>query len=179
AGATGPTGPTGAAGTAGATGATGPTGPTGATGATGATGGTGIPDILATINSDEQATTTDGPLAFSGAAVNSGTSIIHVSGDAVTTITQVGVYHAHFHGAVSADAGTSTPAVLTMQLDLNSATIPGATAVQTFDDTGQETTIAFTMPFQVTTVPSRLEVISSSAGFTFTNISLTVIRLGS
>ena len=61
---------------------------------------------------------------------------------------------------------------------MNGAQVVGATARHSFASTNEIATMSFNVPFRVTSVPARLEVIASDNGFTFEDLALTVIRLG-
>lgn len=182
----GPTGPQGVQGVQGLPGVTGPTGPTGqgatgsmgATGPTGATGATGPADVLAVTDDTSQTSAAGTPLAFAATALASGNSLSHQPGSADIVINQPGIYQASFHSTVSTETGASIPATLTVNLALNGATLPGASATHTFASSAEASTLSFTVPFQVDTTPSTLTAVPIQAGFPFANSSLTVVRLG-
>lgn len=94
------------------------------------------------------------------------------------TISQPGIYQASFHSTVSTQSGESIPATLTVNLALNGATLPGASATHTFTTSAEASTLSFTVPFQVTTTPSTLTAVPVETGFPFDESSLTVVRLG-
>lgn len=93
-------------------------------------------------------------------------------------INQPGIYQATFHGTASVNTGTSIPATLTVRLNVNGSPVTGATATKTFTSSGEVTNLSFSVPFQVTAVPTTIEVVSDDAGFEMTDIALNVFRLG-
>ena len=206
-GATGATGDTGAEGPVGPTGETGPTGAaatitigsvtTGDPGTEasvtnsgtsedavfdfviprGEPGGGGAPEVLATVDTTPQPTSANGALIFNETPLVSGTAITHTAGSPDVQINQPGIYQAFFTGTVLIDAGTTIPSTLTVQLTLNGVPITGAVARHTFTASNEEVTLSMNAPFPVTGA-GTLEVVTSDAGYTFEDASLTVVRLG-
>ncbi len=144
----------------------------------GDTGGGGTPDVLATVDPSAQTTTTGGALVFTETPLISGNSITHTAGTTVINITQPGIYQASFHSTASVEPGTSIPASVAVRLFLNGTTVAGGTARHTFSSSSEIATMAFDIPFRVDTVPAEVEVVSTAAGFSFSDIALTVVRLG-
>ena len=147
-------------------------------GATGPAGGGGTPEVLATVDTSAQASTTNGALVFNDVPLVSGTAITHQAGTTDILITQPGIYQAAFQGAVSVSAGTAIPATIRVRLTENGANVPGASAIHTFTSSSELATLPFTAPFQVTTVPTTIQVVASLDGFNFDEIALTIVRLG-
>lgn len=142
------------------------------------TGATGPADVLAVTDDTSQTSAAGTPLAFAATALASGNSLSHQPGSADIVINQSGIYQASFHSTVSTETGASIPATLTVNLALNGATLPGASATHTFASSAEASTLSFTVPFQVDTTPSTLTAVPVQAGFPFANSSLTVVRLG-
>lgn len=141
-------------------------------------GGGGTPEVLATVDTTVQSTAPGGALTFHDTPLVSGTAITHQPGSPDVVITQPGIYQATFHGTASVDAGTTIPAPLEVRLTMNGAALPGAVAHHTFAASNEAATISMSVPFRVTAVPASLEAVVSQAGFTFTDLALTVFRLG-
>ncbi|WP_308753436.1 hypothetical protein [uncultured Anaerotruncus sp.] len=141
-------------------------------------GGGGTPDVLATVDSTAQPTAAGSALVFTDNPLVSGTSISHTAGSPDVVIHQPGIYQVSFSGSFTADAGTTIPTTLLTTLNQNGAPVPGGTARHTFTATGETAELAFSVPFQVTAPPVNLNVVASEAGFTGTDLTLTVIRLG-
>ena len=207
-GATGPTGPTGPTGETGETGATGEDGRaatitigsviTGEPGTPvevtnsgtdtdavfdfviprGEPGGGGTLDVLATVDPATQSPGAGTPLIFSNNPLVSGTSITHQASSPDVNINQPGIYQATFHSSVYPNPGTTIPASVRVQLYQNGVPVAGAVARHTFAASTEEATMSFSVPFQVTNVPSNITVVVEDDGFTFQEAALTVVRLG-
>ena len=140
-------------------------------------GGGGAPEVLATVDTTPQPTLANGALIFNETPLVSGTAITHTAGSPDVQINQPGIYQAFFTGTVLIDAGTTIPSTLTVQLTLNGVPITGAVARHTFTASNEEVTLSMNAPFPVTGA-GTLEVVTSDAGYTFEDASLTVVRLG-
>lgn len=201
----GPTGPQGIPGVAGATGATGPSGTIAVGRVTMGDPGTGfsitnsgtpenaildfvIPraaagqgetrQALATVDATAQPTSENCPLVFKETPLISGDAASHDAGASEVRIQQPGVYHAAFTGTVAMDPSTPVPSSLIIQLYFNGAPVSGATAHHTFTLSKEKTTLSFGAPFKVSE-SGTLQVVANRSGYSFENISLTVLRLGS
>lgn len=141
-------------------------------------GGGGTPEVLATVDTTVQPTFPGGALIFNDTPLISGTAITHQPGSPDVVITRPGIYQATFHGTAGVDAGTAIPASLETRLTLNGAAVPGAVAHHTFAASDEAATVSMSIPFRVTDVPASLEAVVSQSGFTFTDLALTVVRLG-
>ncbi|MFR1519084.1 MAG: spore surface glycoprotein BclB, partial [Clostridia bacterium] len=93
-------------------------------------------------------------------------------------IAQAGIYQADFHCTIAVDAGTAIPASVQIQLERDGTAVPGATSTHTFSTTNEVTTMSFNIPFQ-TAGASTIRVVVNNAGFTFENVALTILKLGS
>ena len=134
--------------------------------------------MLAVTDGTSQSSQAGTPLSFAATALAAGGSMSHTPGSPDITISQPGIYQASFHSTVSTQSGESIPATLTVNLALNGATLPGASATHTFTTSAGASTLSFTVPFQVTTTPSTLTAVPVETGFPFDESSLTVVRLG-
>ena len=141
-------------------------------------GAGGPPEVLATVDSTPQQSTTGGALIFGETPLVSGYAITHQAGAPDVQILQSGIYQATFQGTVSVYGSPSIPATATVELYLNGTPVPGAIASHTFTSSNETTTRFFSVPFRVDAPPSTLEVVVNDSGFTFDNIALTVLRLG-
>ena len=70
------------------------------------------------------------------------------------------------------------PTELVARLSLNSMAVPGASAIHTFTSSSEVTTVSFSVPFLVDSVPSTLQVVVEQNGFIFNESAFTVIYLG-
>lgn len=141
-------------------------------------GGGGTLDVLATVDPATQSPGAGTPLIFSNNPLVSGTSITHQAGSPDVNINQPGIYQATFHSSVYPNPGTTIPASVRVQLYQNGVPVAGAVARHTFAAPTEEATMSFSVPFQVTNVPSNITVVVEDDGFTFQEAALTVVRLG-
>ena len=136
-----------------------------------------IMDSFVRAGFTENQASANGALIFNETPLVSGTAITHTAGSPDVQINQPGIYQAFFTGTVLIDAGTTIPSTLTVQLTLNGVPITGAVARHTFTASNEEVTLSMNAPFPVTGA-GTLEVVTSDAGYTFEDASLTVVRLG-
>ena len=54
----------------------------------------------------------------------------------------------------------------------------GASARHTFAASNEIATLSFSIPFRVSAVPENIQIVPDQSGFTFSDLHLTVIRLG-
>ena len=138
-----PTGPTGAAGATGAEGPTGPTGPAGAAGATGPTGPTGAPPTLnalyATNTGSQTLATTGDDATFDTNQVEQGTAITHTASTPTFTLVDAGVYRITYSVVATNTSSTGTVGV---ELEANSASVPGSKSSATISTTSNLATLA-------------------------------------
>ena len=186
-GATGPTGATGVTGPTGATGATGPTGPTGATGpagtdgATGATGPTGTAEaaeMFSAYSTPPASGSNNNPLEFDQNAESVGTGITHTAGSSDFTVTAPGLYTAAFHTNAAPASGVNFPLTVTLLLQQNGTSVPGAAAQHTFHTSADNATLSFSFPLQISSTPSVLRVMAQGGNFLYSAASLSLYKIG-
>ncbi len=175
----GPAGPQGVIGPQGAVGPQGPQGPAGATGATGATGpqgpqgpaGTAATNENAMLyNTDAQTVAAGGTLSLPANAINS-TGSITASGTTGVTLAP-GQYLVTFVSDVNvAEAGT-----LGAALELGGAALPYAVTAETQDAAGADR-ITLTAIVSPTTAQPLTVINSSGSSNTYTNSTLTIVKL--
>lgn len=136
------------------------------------------PDLLIAVNAAPQGTSAGAALTFGETPLVSGRAVSHCPGATDVLIRRPGIYQAAFHGVASADVCTVVPAPLTVLLNLDGNAVPGATARHTFTSFQEAATVSFSVPFRVTATPATLEVVVDQFGYTFSDIALTVTRLG-
>ena len=144
----------------------------------GEAGGSGTPEVLATVDSTSQATTAGGALTFSQTPLVSGTAITHQAGTTDVVISQPGIYQVAFQGTGAISAGTTIPGTLLVRLYLNGTQVTGAVSRHTFTATDGQSEVSFNLPISITSTPATLTVVANDAGYTLTDLSLTVFRLG-
>lgn len=143
-----------------------------------AAGEGGSQQALATVDATAQPTSENCPLVFKETPLISGDAATHDAGASEIRIQQPGVYHAAFTGTIAMDPSTAVPSSFIIQLYFNGAPVSGAIAHHTFTLSKEKTTLSFGAPFR-TSESGTLQVVANRAGYSFENISLTVLRLGS
>lgn len=178
-GATGPTGVTGPTGPTGATGATGPTGVTGPTGPTGPTGATGAADTqaLSAYSTPAAVAASGGALEFDMNNALVGTALAHTPGSDTVTISEPGTYFVQYNGTTYPANITSFPAVNTINFTLNGATQSAGAAQTRFDSAAQAEAISAAAVFNITTVPTTLQVISGGGVYGYSDATLNVFKI--
>ena len=173
---TGPTGPTGATGATGPTGVTGPTGPTGATGATGPTGAADT-QALSAYSTPAAVAASGGALEFDMNNALVGTALAHTPGSDTVTISEPGTYFVQYNGTTYPANITSFPAVNTINFTLNGATQSAGAAQTRFDSAAQAEAISAAAVFNITTVPTTLQVISGGGVYGYSDATLNVFKI--
>lgn len=141
-------------------------------------GGGMPPDVLATIDTTSQSPLANTAIIFSDNPLIYGSSIYHQPGTSQIQLYQPGIFQVSFQTTVSFDENTTIPASIAIQLNLNGNSVPGAITHHTFTAAGEVTTMMFNIPFRVDYAISTIEVMVGQNGFRFTDITLTVTRLG-
>ena len=175
-GATGATGPTGVTGPTGPTGVTGPTGPTGATGATGPTGAADT-QALSAYSTPAAVAASGGALEFDMNNALVGTALAHTPGSDTVTISEPGTYFVQYNGTTYPANITSFPAVNTINFTLNGATQSAGAAQTRFDSAAQAEAISAAAVFNITTVPTTLQVISGGGVYGYSDATLNVFKI--
>ena len=166
----------------GATGATGPTGETGATGPTGATGATGTmpaAQALSAYTTPSTPITSGSAIDFDQNATQSGTAITHTAGDSTFTLSQPGIYTAAFHGNLAPASASNFPLNVILELQQDGTVVPGGIVQQTFHTSPDTATVAFSVPVQVQSAPSELQVVGEGGNFVYSAVTLTVYKASS
>lgn len=144
----------------------------------GQTGTAGVLDVLATTDTPPRPGTANQPLTFRGNNLIAGTAITHEVGSADIVIHKTGIYQAYFNATVGVPSGVDIPASVSVTLRQNGTDIPGGVVSSGFTANGEFNSIAFSVPFSVTAVPSTITVVPEASGFIFSDLALTILRLG-
>ena len=186
-GATGAAGPTGPAGATGATGAAGPTGPAGATGATGPTGPTGATgpagasqqtEYLSAYSTPPQSGTAGTALVFDRNASSAGTDITHDQNSPQITVGAPGVYEVSFHGTAAPAGTASYPLTVSLYMEQDGNSVPGAEAQHTFSAATDTANLSMSQIIQVPSPPSVLQVVGQGGDFLYSGTVMTVQKIG-
>lgn len=179
-GATGATGSAGATGPAGATGATGPTGaagPTGPTGATGPAGTAAASELFSAYSTPAAPGADNAPLDFDQNGETVGTGITHTAGDSAFAVQTPGLYTVAFHTNAAPASGDTLPVTITLQLQQNGTSVPGAAAQHTFHTASENASMSFSFPVQVTAVPASLQVLAQGGNFLYSGASISIYKI--
>lgn len=163
-------GPVGATGPQGPVGATGPQGPVGATGPQGPAGTTATNENAMLYNTDAQTIAAGGTLSLPANSINS-TGSITASGTTGVTLAP-GQYLVTF----VSDANVAAAGTLGAALELGGAALPYAVTAETQDAAGADR-ITLTAIVTPTTAQPLTVINSSGSSNTYTNSTLTVVKL--
>ncbi|WP_243115236.1 hypothetical protein [Intestinibacillus sp. Marseille-P6563] len=94
------------------------------------------------------------------------------------TIQQPGIYQLFFSGVVGVPSGTSLPVSIGISLQQNGNNIPGGAINEVFSNSGESNSISLSVPFTVTTTPTTIQVVPTQSNFLFSDLTMTVLRLG-
>ena len=138
--------------------------------------GTGAqsPEIMNAYSTPSAPVTSGNALIFDRNAVTYGTAISHTPDTAPFTISQPGFYDVSFNGSL----GSAFPLELLLYLEQNGTVVPGATASQTFQSDTASINISFSEVIQVTSTPTVLRIVAQGANFLYSDVSLTIYRIG-
>ncbi len=144
----------------------------------GDSGASGTPEVLAAVDAAPQPSGTGSSIPINGNALISGNVITHATNSPDIVITGQGIYQVQFNATVGVASGTSIPASVTIHLSVNGTANGGGVARHTFTATGEFATVAFSTPIAVTSTPTTLNFVTDQSGFTLSDVSITVFRLG-
>ena len=125
-----------------------------------------------------QAGNTGTKFIFDRNAVQYGTGIIHSPGSTDFKIQEPGLYYVAFNGSLAPGTGTKLPLSITVYLQENGAALNGAGARCTFHNAAEVGNVAFSTALLVTTVPSVVTVIGDGGKYFYSDISLTIYKIG-
>lgn len=123
------------------------------------------------INSGEALTFFNNPLSL-------GDSVTHTPASSDVVIEKPGIYLVSFHGTVGLPSTSSGPVPSLIYLTQDGKNVDGASVQTSLNQGGSYTAVAFTIPIEVTSVPSVLRIVSEQGGLLFSNISFSVVQLG-
>lgn len=166
----GPQGERGETGPQGPVGATGPQGPVGATGPQGSAGTTSTNENAMLYNTDAQTIAAGGTLSLPANSINS-TGSITASGTTGVTLAP-GQYLVTF----VSDANVAAAGTLGAALELGGTALPYAVTAETQDAAGADR-ITLTAIVTPTTAQPLTVINSSGSSNTYTNSTLTVVKL--
>ena len=144
----------------------------------GPTGSAPPVSLLSAYSTPSQGLASDSPMLFDRNALSYGSDISHTAGSAAFTINQPGVYSAAFHGVISPTSDNTFPVNLATSLQMNGSIVPGATVPYNFQSTSDASDQSFSVPLQISSVPTTLQVAASGGNYLADAIAMTITRLG-
>ena len=145
-------------------------------GATGASAAESRPSVLAVQDTTEQALTENTPVSFAVNLLQSGTDLTHAAGSNQITVETPGIYQAAFTAEVSPTGTATLP--LTISLSLEQGTTILETSSTTMTTAEQSNTLAWNIPFTVTTAPEVLQILSDGTDVILNRATLTINKIG-
>ena len=118
-------------------------------------------------------------MLFDVNGVSSGSAITHTAGDSTFTLSQPGIYTAAFHGNLAPASGANFPLNVILELQQDGTVVPGGIVQQTFHTSPDTATVAFSVPVQVQSAPSELQVVGEGGNFVYSAVTLTVYKVSS
>lgn len=134
-------------------------------------------DVLVTINDGMQTTSTNTALTFSVNTLVFGESMSHTENSQNIKINEDGIYHIAFHGVAGMKKGISVPSTIRVQLYYDNKAVRGAVTSHNFNCAGETESLGFDIAVGLEG-GGNLRFVINDDGYTFTDIIVTVIRLG-
>ncbi len=145
----------------------------------GADGNAGTaPDLLCAFSNPPQTAAENTSLILDRNALSLGSSISHANNSSNITITSPGVYAVFCSCVIAPTSGTDFPSNVVLTLQLNGSVVAGGSTQSTFHTTTEDMALGFNAPVEVSSAPATLTVFGSGSTFTYSNLTVTVYRLG-
>ena len=81
-------------------------------------------------------------------------------------------------GTLGLPQASETAIYSLIYLTENGQEVDGTSVQTSLTQPGDYTSVAFSVPIQISSVPTTLQIVSSQGGLLFSNISLSVVQLG-
>ena len=141
--------------------------------------GTAAPvSLLSAYSTPPQSGTNGGALLFDQNGPAYGADLSHTAGSGTFTVNTPGVYAVSFHAALAPTAGAAYPLPIVTTLEQDGSTVPGGTALHTFQSDSDTANVSFSVPVTVATAPSTLQVVGSGGTYLYSAAGMTISRLG-
>ena len=88
-----------------------------------------------------------------------------------------GLYTVAFHTNAAPASGDTLPVTITLQLQQNGTSVPGAAAQHTFHTASENASMSFSFPVQVTAVPASLQVLAQGGNFLYSGASISIYKI--
>ena len=135
-------------------------------------------EALSAYSTPAQAGTDGGSLIFDRNAFSYGTAVSHNTNDSVFTVQEPGIYEVSFHGTLAPASGTTFPLQLLLYLQQQGNEVPGASVRQSFQTSTDVGNVSFSQIINVSSAPETLSVVGSGGNFTYSDVALTVQKVG-
>lgn len=140
--------------------------------------GGGSNEFLTAYSTPPQPGQSGQALVFDRTAASNGSSLTHANNSADITVQKAGFYNVSFHGTAAPASGSSFPLSLTLTLQKNEESVPGGTVRHSFQSEGETVCLSFTQVVEIDTTPSTLRILAEGGNILYSDIALTVNRLG-
>ena len=137
-----------------------------------------VSDLLCAYSNPPQTAAQNSALILDRTALSYGSSLAHTNNSSDITISDPGVYAAFCSCVIAPTSGTDYPSNVVLTLNLNGSSVDGASTQSTFHTTTEDMALGFNAPFAVPSAPATLTVFGSGSTFSYSNLTLTVYRLG-
>ena len=145
----------------------------------GDTGSGGQPvNLLSAYSVPSQNGNSGTALIFDRNGLSYGSSISHANNTAAFTIQNPGVYMAAFQGVFNPASGVNFPLSITITLQQDGTSVPGGSVLHTFHTSPDAAVIPITVPVEVSSAPSTLQLVGTGGSFQYSGITMTISRLG-
>lgn len=135
-------------------------------------------NLLSAYSTPIQNGTSGTALIFDRNALSYGSAITHTNNSAAFTINKPGVYMAAFQGVFNPASGVNFPLSITITLQQNGAGVPGGGVLHTFHTSSDAAVIPISIPVQVSSTPTTLQLVATGGNFQYSGITMTITRLG-
>ncbi|WP_243235635.1 hypothetical protein [Zhenpiania hominis] len=145
----------------------------------GATGTSGAPvEFLSAYSTPPQPGNSGTALIFDKNGNSAGTAVSHTENTSEISIQEPGFYEVSFHGTAAPASGVTFPLAVLFYLQQQGSTVAGAASSHTFHTSSDAANLSFSQIIDVTDTPAVLEVIGSGGNFIYSNIGITVQKIG-
>ena len=140
--------------------------------------GSGPVTLLSAYSTPPQSGTSGTALIFDRTGLSYGSAISHADNSAAFTINMPGVYAVSFQGVFAPASGVNFPLSITVALQQGGVNVPGGGVLHTFHTSPDAAVIPISVPVEVASAPSTLQLVGTGGSFTYSGITMTVYRLG-
>lgn len=140
--------------------------------------GSGDANFLSAYSTAPQPGTSGQALVFDRNALSNGSAVTHSNNSADLVIQQAGYYRVNFHGAVAPASNSSFPLPILVHLQQNGTDVVGSSVRHTFQSKSELENYVFDQIIKVDTTPTTLRVLADGGNIIYSDLSITVHRLG-